>query len=676
MKLKTYKPKKQKKKRKSIIIIGTIILIIITFRNCNQPDNDQFFSQNSFIMEQDISIPSEKNCTTQLNWHTGSRQMYQINILKSDHTYPGALEGQANDNDNPYALQMHMEISGLLNIRIFENDNEENLEDSGLIYMGCQMSPVKVNVGEDKESMTRDSNLEVLFQNFFLIAMHPDGLPESFHFPTYLDPQSRMSLSEIIFSIQTYIPVSDNQFQAKKWRSEERHAFGMFKVEYMFEPHNCNALIKQNVRCTALKELDRAMLRTDQVQFRGILENSDHHITIPDNNASWIEAYTGEETLAIYASQHAVWYRRHTKILMNIDTRQPDPELFIWTTNTSISDLIEKFVDLDESTKPKKNKIKRKLLASERIPLAAQLEILQKNIYENADQKIISENIQRLKQFLTQFPEEASFIPHLIKNLNLHNNTAEQIILTLEMVGHEEAQSAISDIYLDYNQDSEIRQKAIISAGGLSDPSNSTIDRLFQLISQEQTKTDSDENLSDAAILSIGLVAQTIYLKKDDERSKKIHDQLKELLYSNSDEHHVIVCLKAIGNTKMPDGTDILLSFLNSESLIARKTAIIGLGNLDVVPKEEDEKPDIETEVDTYAEKEISNSNNITSNVSIKLIEQLANENQPDIRESIIKAIIKRNEPEVMEPLDKILHDESDSHLQDMIRSYIETSRQ
>ncbi|KPA12527.1 conserved hypothetical protein, secreted [Candidatus Magnetomorum sp. HK-1] len=675
MKLKTYQPKKQKRKRKSVFIIGIIVIVIIGFRNCQQEENDKFFSHDSFTMEQEISMIPEKNCNTQLNWHAGARQMYQLTIVKTDKTYPGALEGQANDNDgdNPYALKMNMEISGILNIRIFAQLNDLDSDDSEIIYMGCQMSPVKVTVGDDSESMIRDASLEVLFQNFFLVAMQPDGLPESFYFPSYLDIQSRMSLSEIIFGIQTFVPLSDNHFQPKKWRSEERHAFGMFKVEYMLEPHNCNSLIKQNVRCTALKDLDRTMLKADQVQFRGILELSNHHITVSEKGASWIEAYTGEEILAIYASQHAVWYRRHTKIIMNLDTRQPNGDLFIWKTNTPVSQLIDKFVSLNESNQSKQKPMK-KLTASERIPLAAQLELLQKDISSNVDQEIISQRIQLLKKYLTQFPEEISFIPHLIKNLNIQDSVAEQIILTLEMIGNEEAQNAMSEIYLDYNQAPDIRQKAIISAGGLSEPSMTTIDRLFQLISQEQSKTDTDINHSDAAILSIGLLTQTLYLQKDNESAKNVFKRLTSLLQAFSDERHVIVCLKAIGNTKIPDGASTLIPYLNSESHLARKTAVIALGNLDVAAKNEDETQGIEADPEINTEKEISSSKSITSNVSMRLIEHLNKESQADIRQDIIEAIIKRKEPEVMDTLDNILHDETDIHLQDMIRSYIESN--
>jgi len=661
MKLNT--PKKDTNHRYMLFIVAAILISGIFYHTCDQKDNDNFFKQRQLQMDENIELPAETECSLALNFYPGARQMYQLSIIKTDQTYPSALEGQPAESDNGYALQIHMELSGILNVRIFESNTEWEEEGSDIIYMGCQMSPVTVQVGDTLENMHRDSDLEQLFQNFFLIAMRPDGLPESFYFSSKIDPQSQLSLSEIIFSVQTYVPQVDSYPYPKKWLSDEKHAFGMLKVEYMIEPHNCNALIKQNVRCTKLNDLDHAMLKTDQFQFRGILDQSNHHITLNDKGASWIETYTGEETFSIFVSQHSVWYKRHTKVLMTIDNQlQPDSNLFIWKTTTPVQDLIHAFIS---HTNPDQKRFSpQKQNDSERFSLSDQLERFQKDIAANSNQDIILKHIQRLKQFLTKFPEEASFIPDLIKNLNIQGTTAEHIVLILEMVGHEDAQNAISDIYLDYNQEPDIRLKAVISAGGLSLPTSVSIDRLFRLISQEQQKIDPDTlNRSDAAIISLGLLNQSLYHQDNLDMAKKIHKRLVSLLNSYSDERHLVACIKAMGHAKMPEGTDYLFPYLDSESEHIQRAAIKAIGNIDI------EIPDeslTEKEQDRLTETEMKPPGDKVTN---KLFNLLSGESNPEIRHEIYIAIIHRKEPGSLEQLDNILQEEPDSQLRDMIRA-------
>ena len=278
--MKNLQPPPRPKSRLKYYVIALIIVAGLGYYHIDQDDNDQFFNNLPYLSEtMEKSVSQETQCQVKMNWHVGTRQMYHIDIVKIDHTYPAALEGHTDTQDSSYALEMHMEISGILNIRVFGKDDMR-------VYMGCQMSEVVVKAGDSHDKMIRNADLETLFRPFFLVAMGYNGLPEQFYFPPHLDKQSCMSLSEILFAIQTVGPSSKGI--ARKWRSEEKHALGKFKVEYMVEPHSCKALVKQNLRCIQLHDLDRAMLRTDQFQFRGVVEQSNHQITLSDSNASWI----------------------------------------------------------------------------------------------------------------------------------------------------------------------------------------------------------------------------------------------------------------------------------------------------------------------------------------------------------------------------------------------------
>ncbi|ETR71209.1 MAG: hypothetical protein OMM_02660 [Candidatus Magnetoglobus multicellularis str. Araruama] len=649
-----------KRSKKIFLVIAGLIIAGFGYHYWSQDDNDNFFKQKPFTKQHPRPMLTERHCPIKLNWYTGAKQMYHLDIVKTDLTYPSALEGQSIDKEHAYALQIHMEISATLNIRIFGKNAVADI-----IYFGCQLSNVNVRAGESPDDLSRDEDLETLFRPFFLIAMHKNGLPDQFYFPPHLDNQSRTSLSEIIFALQTVVP-SDARPGQNKWRSNEQHAFGKFKVEYMLEPHSCQSLIKQNIRCTALHDLDHAMLRTDQFQFRGIIEQSNHQITLSAENASWIESYAGEETFAIFVSQHAVWYRRQTKILLTPDQQYLDPELFIWETTMPVSDIIDAFASHEE--KKGGQTIQNSNRQSEGQPLSSRLEMFQKDILANVSQEVILEHIQRLKQFLSKFPEESGFIPDLIKNLNINANTAAQIILILEMIGHEEAQNAISDIFLDYNQLPEIRLKAVISAGGISTPKPDLLDSLFRLIAQEQDSLDNlAMNRSDAAILSLGLLNETFYKAKNSVSANFIHNRLIGLLERYSDERHVVACIKALGNATMPEGEKYLIPYINSETPFIRQSAIKALGRLDVPEKENT----IHDNDDTLSEN--SDARSITDNVSVRLIYQYHQENDPEIRQDIIKSVVKRREPEAVHLLDDILQEETDDTILDLIQSYLES---
>jgi len=659
--------KKEKRQTNKSIRFFLFILLMFScsmfYYYLHQDDYESFFKQDSEIKRQNQTMPTEVRCQVKMNWQKGARQLYRLDIVKTDQTYPSALEDHSG-NKNNYALQIHMEIRSILNVRIFGKNQGDDF-----VYMGCQLSNVVVRAGDSSETLSRDEDIETQFRPFFLVAFNLNGVPQQFYFPPHLDSQSRSSLSEVIFAIQTVVPSHSDHSHLRKWRSQEQHAFGKFKVEYMLEPHSCKALIKQNIRCTALNELDHSILKTDQFQFRGIVEHSNHQITLADEGASWIHSYAGEETFAIYVSQHAVWYRRHTKILLTPDLQSMDPDLFIWETNLPVNEIIELFGGDEKKIKDSRKSRGKKF--SERMALSSQLEMFQKDILENASQDVILGHIHNLEHFLVKFPEEAGFIPDLIKNLNIQGRAAENIILILEMVGHEDAQSAISDIFLDYNQDPDIRLKAAVSAGGIASPKPILIDRLFQLISQEQEISDIQElNRSDAAILSLGLINQTLYAAKNSVSANFIHNRLIGMLQNYSDERHMNACIKALGNAKMPEGIDYLLPFIDSDVTIIRKSAIQAIGKLDVQADEDhafsESGPELESEIET------SSSDSLTANVSVKLIHQFYNEQNPEIRQEIIKAVIHRKEQGVLNVLDDILHEETDEVILDMIQSYLQ----
>jgi HEAT repeat protein len=657
--------KRQTGKRRWVFgIIAISIMTGLAYYYWYQDNHDNFFTRDSGFKFENRSMQSEKHCQTSLNWHKDAKQLYHLDIVKIDQTYPSALEGQFGDKDN-YALQMHMEISCTLNFRIFDKNSSKDI-----IYIGCQLSNVNVRAGDSPDSLSRDEKLETLFRPFFLVAMHVSGLPEQFFFPPHLNTQSRTSLSEIIFAIQTVTP-TNKRAHLKKWRTQEQHAFGRFKVEYMLEPHSCRALIKQNIRCTVLNELDHAILKADQFQFRGIIEHSNHQISISGDDASWIESYAGEETFAIFVSQHAAWYRRQTKILLTPDRNQLDSDLFIWETDMLVKDLINSFSGNEqENNNQFYNNEETKI--SERMALSSQLEMFQKDILENASQDVILDHIQGLEKFLTKYPEEAGFIPDLIKNLNIQGQTVERIILILEMIGHEEAQGAISDIFLDYNQAPDIRLKAILAAGGIESPKPILIDRLFQLISHEQDRADFQEmNRSDDAILSLGLLNQTLYKAKNSVSANFIHNRLIGMLQHYSDERHMIACMKALGDAKMPEGAEYLLPFINSEDSFIRRTAIQAIGKLDASSDDTDNLS--ENGMELKPEIEIASSDALTANVSAKLLNQYYQENDHRIRQDIIQAVINRKEYGVVNILDDILHEETDEKIIDMIQSYLES---
>ena len=354
------------------------------------------------------------------------------------------------------------------------------------------------------------------------------------------------------------------------------------------------------------------------------------------------------------------------KILLTPNEEQPDPELFIWETEMDVSEIISAFTSHDKKKKRMSETSPISQEDSEKLALSGRLEMFQKDMLANATQEVILKHIQTLKQFLTEFPEESGFIPDLIKNLNISEDIAEHIILVLEMIGHDDAQRALSDIFLDYNQTPDIRQKAAISAGGISSPEPVLIDSLFQLITQEQETPDMDTlNRTDAAILSLGLLNQVTYLADDSVTSNFIHNRLISMLQSYSDERHVLACIKALGNSKMPKGADDLFQYVNSDSPLIRKTAIQAIGNLNPDKSLTENNPDI------FSETETASPETLTNNVSVRLINLYYQADDPDIRKEMIKAVIKRKEPVSVELLEEVLNEDSDEQVADMIHHYL-----
>ena len=416
-----------------------------------------------------------------------------------------------------------------------------------------------------------DPDLEKLYNTMFIVAFTEDGKPVQFYFPEYLEEKDRISLSEIIYAVQIVIPMNKEKNQ---WATIESNSTGNFEVNYSID-NNCNVINKKIITCISLKGLDNN--NENSIQLKGRVINSSFIANI-DNDISWIKNFSGSETLEIKNKKNEVWSKSLMYVnLKYIDQFKPDPNLDIWKINKSLSDVLKSF--LTTKTSYQQGYWSKKHLQSlkeqfQNTNLDQIIEEIEKAIDANEPQTRIVQLTHKLVDYLTVFPEQSDFLPDKIKDMEIKDLKAGNVILALELTGNIEAQEALINLIEDSNQKDDIRLKSIVAAGGIKLPDKTLIESLFKqnnIVREDNSEFNIER--ADTSILSLGILSDSLYKSGNKNESQSLIEKISEKLNNSEDIRERIACLKSLDNSENEKIKPIIEPFLQSDSTVEREAA-------------------------------------------------------------------------------------------------------
>ena len=190
-------------------------------------------------------------------------------------------------------------------------------------------------------------------------------------------------------------------------------------------------------------------------------------------------------------------------------------------------------------------------------------------------------SVRQLLSVLRSNPEFMRRIPAILKSRNLISDEASaKLIYALRVIDTPEAQRILVSIATDLTQSHVNILRAVIAMGGLKNPTDATIASLWELV--EERGNEDQDDISNTALLSIGIIGRTLREKKDP-RYPRLRSEICRSLENaeaQGDNDFLIAGIKAVGNTRDLYFANLIIRLMKSEDSGVRGACAYALTNL------------------------------------------------------------------------------------------------
>ena len=396
----------------------------------------------------------------QINWQPAQSKVYQFSQSTE------VLGHQSSSQKTSATLT---QISGLLNMRVYNVEAQQ-------IIAGFQISKLAISVAGQ-----RNQDLEQLYKTPFLVTFNHDGLPQQFNFPKVLPPQSRQALGDIVKGFQWVMPkrvTKDNQ-----WTVKESNATGSYSAQYKYEPQQ-QTYVKQRQHYKVIS--DNPMLantmevKTKTSKFTAILAK----------NSSWLERFSGEETLDVYL-QRQLFVQSRFKSELTTSTEAMSSELFL-SQFDSASSLKSVLFDDDNSqwainVKTIWQKMEQAQFEQQyaNISLSQLLQSAHSAAAKPQSMRFLNA-MNQIEQYIKVFPQSSAQLPDLLMSMNLPPVIYLKVIAYLGNFGQSAHQQALVAIMNDVRLTDAVNREAVRSASRVTNAQSELVTSLEVLIERSR----------------------------------------------------------------------------------------------------------------------------------------------------------------------------------------------
>lgn len=675
-----------------LILVGIVLLISLVsaavYMGLRSSGSGDSSGKAATPLSQPVSADKDKTsdgpCPAPLYWQTDARQMYDYDMETDILLDPSVLTGNSGQK-----TKVRVSVKGILNFRIFDDpvkssDSSEKIQGAEKsVYAGFQFSPAEVKLyGESETEGRRMTELESLYETFFVTAFSTEGMPSLFYFPAPLDEKDKNSVSELIKIAQLSISTEESSQERDdkgtvRWYKDEIRSTGAFKAEYAVHQAACNEIIKKNISCLAVRATDILNNAAKDIKLTGHIVDSEFRGTTAPN-VSWLKTFSGSETFEIRVGND-VWSESKGTIRLSLRAYEPNPELAIWKENRPIKDILLSFADPEKKSKaPGAWEQERVKGLSEQFKDVSASQLMQKlkdAVSAGANQSDLAVLTHTLKDFFEIYPEKALSVPGLLKDMNLSDQAAGSVLLALQLAGHSQAQTALKAVFEDEGQTADNRLRAIVASGGIQKPEKELIGSLFGMAETREGKTDDGLERSDTAFLALGILSDTLSKSEKPSDSQAVNERIINYLQNSQDEREHIICLKALDNTANPEVISVVEPYLLSDSVMERSAAVSALRNFSDAHSLELLSDALENDPEDVVRGSAVDA--LAERGGIDAVEQirtrLPNEPEENLRRNMIRFLGKNKTPAVVETLKKQLEAETSRDIaKDIFRALYE----
>lgn len=483
-----------------------------------------------------------------LHWKEGNKKMYQISTL--------SFQDASSTQFGLFNSTFTQRVEGTLNFRVMDHSN-------GKVKLAFQFSPLQIYLDDKRMPVLEKWNSQL-----FLAEWNTDGSVIEWIFPSTIAQKDEIGILQNLLYFQVIL-LGDKQ----KWISEESDSLGNFIAKYNSKS---DRILKAKVKYTKIDSKDNGSNVNPDENFQSNISASYSEL-IPDKEGSWLtSASLREKTEMTGSSFHINLSREGT--LMQIPFI-PDSDLDIWKDNFNYEEIkFQMTKDPKKSLSIWEEAEQRRL---EQEYKGENFQTIYTKLFKNPNQFTDLANMEKMKEFLKHFPEEALKVPDLLLKGKISGNHIIEIIHLLATTGHKQSQSALVSILSNKVQSAHSRMQALAGFQEVTNPVEDSAIALWKVY--ESRKTEQDRDYSNTAVLALGTVAlhtkQQEIAGKDSLPAKIKTRIISELSQSGKDPNRLAVLLDASGNTGDSSLFPKIKDYVKSEDKIARSSLYSALGN-------------------------------------------------------------------------------------------------
>jgi hypothetical protein len=361
------------------------------------------------------------------------------------------------------------------------------------------------------------------------IVLFEDGMPSTFKFPGGLDAEVQNELSELIRTFQVKLPDKPSN----KWSALEAHQNGQYRASYQIDSRgNWNKNKTEYVSVST----NASNFNIDNIQ---IIQSS-ATLRPAKKNSWWQEAEIADEIHFLVDRSALVSVSKRSTL--NAITQGCDENSDLANISNP-NDLLNVTVS-DEYKNIQPEEVVARVAGPEDFDRFRNLA----STFIESNAKNFTD-VHDLADMLKEFPELSAEIPIMLTQNELPGMVEAGLIHALELAGNDTAKNVLTEIMSEPSYLFPNRQRSIIGLSRIEDPSQESIETLWQLTNNRGAP--EDESLANSALMALGTISKNMRESGDDS-----YRDLSSHLGANlagQDVTRKLALLSAMYNSKDPD---------------------------------------------------------------------------------------------------------------------------
>jgi len=483
------------------------------------------------------------------------------------------------------------------------------------IVLKAQFTELDYTINETQDKMRAKNLSQPLF-----FDLSSDCHITNFRFSKNITRTDAQIIKNILQEMQINLPQNK---KTKDWESRQSNALGTYEATYSINntDNKTVTLNKNKIKYTTINtQVPNAQTTSDIT--------SSHFEIIISEDVPWLESMIGSEEILIEANNKP-FMKAHTQFEITMIDHMFDTA---FQQIDAFNDSLVTFEDIEKYTHDIKY-----------TPKYAKEDVMDRDWHSilsefqlNMDTNTPGDKRKALDlmvQYITHVKGGAQTLIQAIQKSELDKTHQSRAFLALELSGNREAQTALSHVIPNARFSKMNRMRAMIALQDVPNPQPEAVQTLFE---QASTFGASEKNndVASTALLSLGTLSGK-NKNTHPEYLEQTENALLGSLETEANPDNKALYLTALGNTKDPELSDAVSSYLEDPSDTVRSAAARTLGSIRTPENE------------------------------ISLHITLASEESSDVRLSILKALNKYDNPskDTIDSLANTIHKESNNLL-------------